>query len=334
MSSVLVTGASGFIGSAIVRELCARKNGMVRALVRKSSPLINLKGLPVEIVYGDIYYPESLEQAMKGIDTVYHAASIYQFYPWWKRKVAPIYKVNIQGVRNMLSVAKRSEVKKFVYTSSVITVGENADGLSDENTPSGKLQESSHYARTKLTAERMVLDEAKKGFPALVVNPGMVFGEGDIKPTPSGEPIVKCLNQSYPGYFHTIWSVADVRDVAKGHLSASEKGKIGERYILCNREHYSMKQIFKTLEKISKIRAPFIRFPYALLYPFVYIDELTTRWIPRKPILPVEGVRFCQFSLCCDNSKAVRELNYKTTPFEETLERAVKWFRDHGYLKR
>lgn len=329
-----MTGGAGFIGSALVKALLKRGND-VKVLVRKKSDLRNLEGLPVEMVYGDLYHLESVRNAVHGSEIVYHTASRYQFYPWWKKKIAPIYKINIQGTRNMIACAKEANVKRFIYTSSIITVGKDEqDGLSDESTPFSDLQRSSHYARTKYKAESIVLEEAKKGFPAVVVNPGMTFGEGDYKPTPSGDPILKFLNRIYPGYFHTIWSVADVDDVAEGHIAACEKGKMGERYILCNREHYSMRDIFKILEKITGIRSPFLRIPFSLLLPFVYADEWTAQWFPHKPLLALEGVRFCKFSLRCDHSKAVRELSYRTTPFEKTLEKAVKWYRDHGFVKR
>lgn len=167
----------------------------------------------------------------------------------------------------------------------------------------------------------------------MVVNPAIVLGERDSKPTPSGEVVVKFLNRSYPGYFDTLWCVSDVDDVAEGHIQAAEKGKIGERYILCNREHYSLKEIFNLLEKISGVRTPRLKIPDSLLMAFVYLDEWSERFVKHRPLLPSEGLKFCRSFLRCTNEKAVRELGYKTTPIEETLEKAVRWYRDHGYVK-
>ncbi len=334
MAKVLVTGGAGFVGAALVRALL-QKNEEVRVLARKSSDLSNLDGLPIEISFGDVYYPASLRNAMKGVDIVYHTAAVYQFFPWWKRKAAPIHKINIEGTKNVLASAKQAGIKRLVYTSSIITIGKNKKGeLSDENTPFSQDQLSSHYARSKVGAESIVLEEARKGFPAVVVNPGIVLGERDSKPTPSGEVIVKFLNRIYPGYFDTIWCVADVDDVAQGHIAACERGRIGERYILCHKEHYSMKELFKILERLTGVGAPFVKFPYPLLLAFTYIDEWTIQWVRHRPLLASEGVKFCHNFLRCDNSKAVQELGYKTTPFEKTLEKAVRWYKDHGYVRR
>ena len=332
MPKILVTGGSGFIGSAIVRAL-AKRGEAVAVLARKSSDVRALEGLSVQLRYGDVYHPGSLHEALRGIEVVYHAAAIFQFFPWWKKKIAPVYKTNVQGTRNVIAAAKEAGVRRFIYTSSIVTIGRNKSGLSDETTPLGEEQLSSHYARSKAKAESLVLREARRGFPAVVVNPGIVFGAGDRRPTPSGEPLLRFLNREYPGYFDTAWSVADVDYVGEGHVAASEKGRLGERYILCHREHYSMKQIFQILEKITGIRSPRICFPYPVLWAFVYLDEGSIQWWKHKPLLPSEGVKFCSLFLRCDNQKAVRELGYRTTPIEVTLEKAVKWFRDHGYVK-
>lgn len=333
MTKALVTGGAGFVGSALVRALLKRGDE-VHVLVRKKTDLSNLESLPVTIHLGDVYYPQTLRDAMQEVNVVYHTAAVYQFFPWWKRNMKAIYKINVNGTRNVIDSAKRAGVKRFVFTSSIITIGKTEkDYPSNENTPLGENQLSSHYARSKYVAERLILDEAREGFPAVVVNPGIVLGERDNKPTPSGEVIVKFLNRTYPGYFDTIWCLADVDDVAQGHIAAAENGRLGERYILCNKDHYSMKQIFQLLEKISGIRAPLIKFPYPLLLAFVYADEWMIRFIRHEPLLPSEGLKFCRSFLSCGNSKAVRELGYRTTPIEKTLEKAVKWYRDHGYVK-
>ena len=241
MNKVLVTGATGFVGSALVRALLKRGEE-VHILVRQKGPdYPNLEGLPVHAHHGEIQSVESLRNAMRGIDTVYHAAAVYQFYPWWRKKEPAIYKINVQGTQNILSCAASLGIKKLVYTSSIITIGKSPRGeVSNEETPFSQAQLVSHYARSKYEAEALVLAAARKGFPAVVVNPGVVVGARDQKPTPSGEIIVKFLNRSYPGYFDADWCFADVDDVAEGHIRACEKGRVGERYILCNTESVSM----------------------------------------------------------------------------------------------
>ena len=335
MAKTLVTGATGFVGSALVRAL-VKRGDEVHVLVRQRGPEYpNLEGLPIHPHHGDIQYPESLKEALRGMDVVYHAAAVYQFFPWRKKKVPAIYKINIDGTKNLLSLAHEAKVKRLVYTSSVITIGKTKDGKpSDENTPYQEDPFSSHYERSKYEAERLVLEAARKGFPAVVVNPGIVLGERDSKPTPSGEVVLKFLKQIYPGYFDTLWCTADVDDVAQGHIAAAEKGRVGERYILCNQEHHTLKEIFKILERISGIKAPFIKIPYPALLAFVFVDEWSCQFIQHRPLLASEGLSLCRTFLRYDNSKAVRELGYTTTLLEKTLEKAVKWYRDHGYLKR
>jgi len=332
MSKVLVTGATGFVGSALVRALLQREHE-VHVLVRQRGPRFpNLENLPVQAHHGDIQFKEGLEAALQGIEIVYHAAAVYQFFPWWQKEAPAIHKINIQGTQNVLDCAKKAGVKRLVYTSSVVTIGKNKRGAySTEETRLHLEEDASHYARTKQEAERLVLEEARKGFPAVVVNPGIVMGARDSKPTPSGEVIVKFLNGVYPGYFDTIWCVADVDDVAQGHMAAAEKGRIGERYILCDKEHYSMRDLFKILEKISGVKAPFLKLPYPVLQAFVYADEWSIQWIKHRPLMPSDGLKFCRSFLMCDNAKAVRELGYQTTPIERTLEKAVRWFREQGY---
>ena len=335
MAKVLVMGATGFVGSALVRALL-RHGDEVHVLVRqRKPPYPNLENVAVKAHHGDIEYPQSLREAVRGIDIVYHAAAVYQFFPWWRRKVPAIEKINIEGTRNVLQAGREAGVRKLVYTSSIITIGRlTGAALSNEKTPYQPGQFKSHYAHTKYEAEKLVLDEAKNGFPTVVVNPGIVIGERDSKPTPSGEVILKFLNRSYPGYFDAVWCTADADDVAEGHIAAAEKGRAGERYILCNAKHHTLKELFKILERISGVRAPFVKIPYPALAAFVYVDEWTCQIVKHRPLLSSEGLNFCRSLLRCNNSKAVAELGYRETPIETTLEKAVKWYRDHGYVRR
>ncbi len=335
MAKVLVTGATGFIGSALTRKLLDRGDEVHILARQKNPPYTNLEDLPVRVHHGDIQNAVSLRGAMKGLDYVYHAAAVYQFYPWWKRKNLAIHKINIQGTRNVVEAARWENIRKIVYTSSIITIGRKTDGsFSNENTSYDPAQSNSNYARSKLEAERFVLEETKRGLPAVVVNPGITLGERDHKPTPSGEIIIKFLNRVYPCTFETTWCVAGADDVADGHIAAMEKGKIGERYILCNREHYSMAQIFRMLEKITGVRAPRFSLPLPLIRAFAYADEGSARWIKHQPLLSTEGLRFCSSRLKCNNAKAVRELGYANSPIETALEKAVQWYRDHGYVEK
>lgn len=334
MSKVLVTGATGFVGSALVRALL--KHGEeVHILVRQKGPdYPNLEGLPLHAHHGDIQSVESLRNAMRGVDIVYHAAAVYQFYPWWRKKEPAIYKINVQGTQNILSCAEALGIKKLVYTSSIITIGKNPrNHLSNEETPFSEEQLVSHYARSKYEAEALVLAAARKGFPAVVVNPGVVVGARDHKPTPSGEIIVKFLNRRYPAYFDADWCFADVDDVAMGHILACQKGRVGERYILCNAQSSSMDEIFKWLEKISGVPRPRVKLPFPLIQAIAYADEWSAQFIKHKSLMPTEGLEFCKSGLRCDNAKAVRELGYAPTPIEVSLEKAVTWYRENGYVR-
>jgi dihydroflavonol-4-reductase len=332
---VLVTGASGFLGSAVVRHLI-NAGYSVRAMIRKEREGRKLKGLNnIELVKGDITHPYAVEKAMDGCKIVFHLASVYTFYPWWEREAKGLYKINVEGTRNLLTVALRHKVERFIFTSSVASVGKRFDDKpSDEEVIFNLWDAASHYTRSKLLAEYEVLKFCARGLPALILNPAIIIGEGDYKPTPSGEIIVKFLNRCYPCYFEAVLSVADVDDVARAHIAAIKNGRIGERYILCNKESYTLKEIFKLLEEISGVKAPRIRISYPLLLSFIYIDEaLSYFFLKKKPLIPSEGVKFCRTSIKFDNSKAVKELDYTTTSIKETLVKAINWYRENGYIK-
>lgn len=330
---VLVTGGTGFIGSALVRHLL-EANYEVRILSRHKRNRFLLEDLNVEVFDGDITHPNCVEKAMKGCPIVFDLASVYAFYPFWDKKAKALYRINVQGTINMLNAALKNKVQRFIHTSTIATISKRLDGKpSDENT-GFNFRGAIHYARAKYLAEQEVLKFCKKGLPAIILNPAIIIGERDYKPTPSGEVIVKFLNRSYPGYFDTTWAVADVDDVARAHIAAIDYGRVGERYILCNKKHYTLKEIFRLLEKISGVKSPRIRIPYPLLLAFVYIEEFLSYTIfKRRPIMSTEGVSFCRASTIYDNSKAVDELNYISTPIEETLTKAVSWYRKNGYIE-
>lgn len=329
---VLVTGGTGFVGSALVRHLIEAKYE-VRVLVHYQKNRFLLEGLDVEIANGDVTRPAAVRRAVKDCSVVFDIASAYTFYPFWEKEAKALYRVNVQGTVNLLNAAMTYGVERYIHTSSIATIGKRPDGKLSDETTEFDFDTASHYARSKYLAEQEVLKFCKRGLPAIILNPAIVIGERDHKPTPSGDVIVKFLNRSFPGYFDAVWSVADADDVARAHIDAIKRGRIGERYILCNKKHHRLKDIFKILEKISGVKAPRLKIPSSLLFCFVYLDEIMSHFVFRKrPLLPSEGVKFCMMSIEYDNSKAVRELGYASAPIEETLAKAVSWYRKNGYI--
>lgn len=311
---VLVTGANGFLGLALVKQL-VNSGYSVRGLMRNKHRDSDLRGLNIEVVKGDILNPQDLEKAMEGCKIIFHLASLYTFYPWWQRKAAMLYKTNVEGTRNLLTTALRNQAERFIFTSSIASL----------------VPASSHYARSKAQAEEEVLKFCQKGLPALILSPAIIFGERDYKPTPSGEIILNFLKRRYPGYFDARLAVADVEDVARAHIAALENGRIGQNYILADNQAYSLKEVFRLLEEISGVKAPLKKIPYRLLLTFAYLEEIITP--NRKPLIPSEGIKFCKMLGKFDNTNAAKDLGYTATPLKQTLQRAVNWYRENGYLK-
>jgi dihydroflavonol-4-reductase len=330
---VLVTGGTGFIGSTLVRHLLAAKYE-VRVLARQRKDSFLLENLPLEVVNGDVTNLRAVEKAVEGCSVVFNLASLYAFYPFWVKEPKAIYKINVIGTVHMLEASLKYGVKRFIHTSTIATLNaRSGPGPADEST-GFESRGASHYARSKYLAEQEVMKFCQKGLPAVILNPAIVIGERDHKPTPSGDVIVKFLNKKYPGYFDSLWSVADADDVARAHLAAMEGGRAGERYILANSKHATLKEIFQLLEKITGIKAPRLRIPYGLLFAVTYLDEMFSHFLFRKkPLMPTEGVKFCKMSAKYNNSKAVLELGYTPTPFEKTLEKAAAWYRKNAYVE-
>ena len=326
----LVTGATGFVGSHVARILVSRGD-TVRVLVRPSSRTDILDGIACQRVPGDLRDAESLENAMKGVQRVFHVAADYRL---WSRDPSEIYSSNVEGTRNLLSIARDSRVEKFIYTSTVATIAVPvADGkLPDEFTPASLEQMIGHYKRSKYIAECEALAFAEHGLPVVVVNPTTPVGPGDWKPTPTGRIIVDFLNGKMPAFVDTGLNLVAVEDAAEGHLLAAERGRPGERYLLgC--ENLTLQEILATLARITGRRAPRMRIPHGVALAAAYVDAAVSRVLGREPHIPIEGVRIARHRMFVNTSRAERELEFRPGPVAAALERAVRWYQEHGYVR-
>ncbi|MBI1922366.1 MAG: NAD-dependent epimerase/dehydratase family protein [Geobacter sp.] len=326
---VFVTGATGFIGASIVRELL--NNGReVRVLVRPGSDRRNLLGLDVEIFEGDLCDPASMERGLAGCDTLYHAAADYRL---WTRDPAAMYRTNVDGTRTILEAALKKELAKVVYTSSVGTLGNPGDGTpGTEAAPVSFGDMVGHYKKSKFLAEREADKFIPRGLPLVIVNPSTPVGRYDVKPTPTGKIIVDFLNRKMPAYLDTGLNIIDVEDCARGHILAAERGRIGEKYILGN-ENLTLCRIFGLLAEISGIPAPRIRLPHTPILLAAYVNEGIARMTGREPLIPLAGVQMARKKMFFDPSKAVRDLGLPQTSTKEALQKAVEWFRANGYAR-
>lgn len=329
-----VTGASGFIGSNVCRELVSR-GYKVRALVRKSANLLALKDLDIEIVYGDIAQDGRLAELTRGCDWCFHVAASYHL---WMRDYSEMYRVNVDGTRNVIASALSAGCSRIVYTSTVgcIALPEEVNGKiipTDEAVPVSEAQMSNHYKRSKWLAELVAREFAQKGAPVVIVNPSAPVGPYDVKPTPTGKIIVDFLNRKMPAYLDTGLNWVHVRDVAIGHILAAEKGRIGERYILGNADgNWTMEYTFKVLEKLSGVPAPKIRIPYFIALAAAYVDEGIAKITGKPPKAPIAGVRMAKYKMFFNPSKAIKELGLPQTPPEQAFADAINWFRQNGYV--
>lgn len=330
--TTLVTGATGFVGSHVARQLVSAGHP-VRILVRKSSNLQALEVAKVEAFEGDLRDAGSLDRAMKGVQRVFHVAADYRL---WTRNPEEIYETNVEGTRKLLEAAGRAGVEKVVYTSTVATIAvpqpHSGGALPNEDTHAELSQMIGHYKRSKYLAELEAIKAAGAGVPVVIVNPTAPVGPGDWKPTPTGRIVVDFLNGKMPAYVDTGLNVVAVEDVAAGHLLAAEKGRIGERYILGAR-NLTLKAILDALSAITGHPAPRLRLPHAVALAAGYADEWYSRLAGREPQIPVEGVKMSRHRMFVESDKAERELGYKPTPVEAALERSVRWYEEHGYIR-
>lgn len=326
---VFVTGATGFIGASLVRELL-REGCSVRALVRPDSDRRNLSGLDLELWEGDLRDRESLGRGLAGCDTLYHAAADYRL---WTRRPADMYEINVGGTRNILEAALAQGISRVVYTSSVGTLGNPGNGVpGSETTPVTLADMVGHYKKSKFLAEREAENFVARGLPLVIVNPSTPVGALDVKPTPTGKIIVDFLNRRMPAYLDTGLNIIDVVDCARGHILAARHGRVGEKYILGN-ANLTLRDIFAMLAEITGTPAPRVRLPYAPILLAAYLNEALSRVTSREPLIPLAGVQMARKFMFFDSSKAVRELGLPQSPVRDALRRAVEWFRSNGYVR-
>ncbi|MGB2677408.1 MAG: hopanoid-associated sugar epimerase [Candidatus Acidiferrum sp.] len=326
--TTLVTGAAGFLGSHVTRQLVARGDD-VRVLVRASSSNRAISDLSLEYVTGDLRDSASLGRAMNGVQRVFHVAADYRL---WAKNPQEIYDSNVGGTKNLLDAAKRAGVGQLIYTSTVATIAVDRPELPNEFTEA-KLEEMiGHYKRSKWMAEQEVLKAAKEGMPVIVAMPTTPVGPWDWKPTPTGKIILDFLNGKMPGYVETGLNFVGVEECAAGHLLVSEKGKIGERYLL-GAENLTLKEVLDTLAKITGLPAPVMKIPHGLALGVAYVESAFSRLIGKEPGIPVEGVKIARHKMFVDASRARRELGFQPGPVVAALERAVRWYQANGYVR-
>ena len=327
----LITGAAGFVGAAVLRELL-KKGHKVKALVRQSSVLNNLKNLDVEIVYGDLKDRESLKKSLKDCKYLFHVAADYRL---WVPKPEEIYQNNVKGTENLMEEALNSEIEKVVYTSSVAVLGKPINGdIANEKTPVNVSQMIGHYKKSKFLAEEKVKNLYKtRRLPVVIVNPAAPVGPRDIKPTPTGKMILDAAMRKIPAYLDTGLNIVHVDDVAKGHLQAFDKGKLGERYILGG-ENLTFKEILEIISNLCGHSPPKIQLPKKPLYPIGYIFEIFAKLFKLKnPMLTVDMIRMAEKKMFFSSEKAKKELNYKYKSAKNALKDAIQWFIDNGYCR-
>ncbi|HKN15981.1 MAG TPA: hopanoid-associated sugar epimerase, partial [Candidatus Sulfotelmatobacter sp.] len=278
---------------------------------------------------GDLRNPASLEKAMSGCEVVFHVAADYRL---WVQDPAEMYRSNVEGTRAILDAARRNGVRSVVYTSSVATVGFTRNGSpADEDSPVSLDEMIGHYKRSKFMAEQLAVEAGRSGMRVVTVNPTTPVGEQDIKPTPTGRIVVDFLKEKFPAYVDTGLNLVDVHECARGHVSALEKGKSGERYILGG-ENLTLKQILDKLGVISGLPSPKVKLPYFFAFAAGLVDETVSgRLLGREPRATVEAVRMGKKKMWASSDKAVRELGWRIAPVQDALRRAVEWFRANGY---
>ena len=325
----LVTGATGFVGSAVARALL-KAGHPVRVLARPNSDRRNLRGLTVDIAEGSLEDADSLAAAVKGCRYLFHVAADYRL---WVPDPEPMFRANVEGTRELMLAALAAGVERIVYTSSVAVLGIVPGGVADEDTASRAEDMIGPYKRSKFEAEAVVRELiAERGLPAVIVNPSTPIGPGDIKPTPTGRLIVVAARGRMPGYVDTGLNIAHVEDVAVGHLLAAKSGQIGRRYVLGG-ENLGLAEILEEVARVSGRRAPALKIPHHILVPIAAGAEAVARLTGREPFATVDGVKMAKKKMFFTSARAIAELGYAPRPARHAIDEAVAWFKANGYVR-
>ena len=326
---ILVTGASGFVGSAVARKL-VEAGFSVRALVRGTSPRAHLAGLGLDFFEGDLRDRKSVARAIAGMRYAFHVAADYRL---WARDPSEIFASNVEGTRNLMEEAMRAGVERVIYTSSVATIALRSDGMAaDETSPLREDQGIGAYKRSKIAAERLVeAMVAERGLAAVIVNPSTPIGPGDVRPTPTGRIIIEAAKGRIPAFIDTGLNLVHVDDVASGHLAALRHGKIGERYILGGQD-VLFSQMLRDIAGLVGRRAARVRLPWRALIPVAFVAEAVANVTGREPFATLDGVYMAKYRMFFVSTKAEQELGYRSRRYTEGIDDAVRWFRDAGYL--
>jgi dihydroflavonol-4-reductase len=325
----LVTGATGFVGSAIARELL--KDGEeIKVLVRKTSDTRNIDKLDVEKVYGDIRDSASMKKALEGCDTLYFTAA---YFAHWAPDPKLLYEVNVGGTKATLQAALEAGIKKVVYTSTNNAIAASGPIPANEEKAFNYWEARDHYSMSKYIAENEARIFVTRGLPLVMVNPTLVIGINDIKPTPSGQMIIDVASQKMPGYIDGGVNLIDVEDVARGHILAAKKGRIGERYLFGNR-NITVHDYLHLIAEIAGVKPPSLKLPYPIALALGHLFEFGASLNKKPPMVTASEVRIGKMTEWYDCSKAVNELGLPQTPIELTIRKALEWFKENGYLKQ
>jgi len=328
---VFVTGATGFVGHHVVRELAAQ-GADLRLLVRKTSNLANLEGIGGETHIGDLSEPDSIRPALEGCDALMHVAADYRL---WIPDPQTMYRANVDGTRELLRLAREAGVRRVVYTSSVATMGFRSDGLIvNEETPVSLANMVGHYKRSKFLAEQEAIAAANAGQQVMILNPTTPIGSHDAKPTPTGRIFVDFLNGKFPAYVDTGLNLVDVQEVARTHVAALEVGTPGRRYILGG-ENLTLKQILDKMSAITGIPSPKVKIPFVIAGAYAFFEEnITGRLLGKEPRATLEEVRMGRKKMYASSARAQQELGFRVAPVYPAMRAAIEWFRAHGYAPR
>ena len=331
---IFLTGATGFVGHHVAREL-ASQGAQLRLLVRKSSNLANLEGIPGETHIGDLSDPQSIAPALEGCDALMHVAADYRL---WIPDPASMYRANVDGTRELLRMAREANIRRVVYTSSVATMGFRKDGLIvNEDTPVNLEMMVGHYKRSKFLAEQeavKVSNAAESGLEVMILNPTTPIGSHDAKPTPTGRIFVDFLNRKFPAYVDTGLNLVDVSEVARAHAAALEQGTPGRRYILGG-ENLTLKQILDKMSAITGIPSPTMKIPFAVAATYAFFEEnITGRLRGKEPRATLEEVRMGRKKMYASSARAQQELGFKVAPVYPAMRSAIEWFRANGYAPK